>query len=534
MRQYYALDELISFLKQTRPDSDERMYRRVTLQFPDALICDSAAVVSELQQRLGLEGDAPHKKCDSFAGPKCSGCISLPETCSGTQAPDDSQKLWILADTSYSSCCVDEVAAEHVRADLVVHFGDACLSPVSSLPSAYVFGGAQIDLESLVAAFVERYPKAEFADQPIVLMADAPHTYLLHSLSERLTGYKTVVADLVARENMHFLGYKPWSGALAALRTLNRVFLGVDGEDSVFSEYDLFHITRPEAPRLLQLTTKFRSVSTFHDGNVSQGPFPSLMRRYRYMRMARAASTIGILVNTLSLDNTKTLIRRLDECIKAADKRHYVFVVGKPNVAKLANFDAVDLWCVVGCDHQGIILDEHSEYFKPIVTPYELLLALGDEFLWSGKWVTEFDAVLRELSVERSRESGKGGENGEGGESGVIGAGHESDDEPEFDPVTGRYVSNARPLRRLQHLQISHEPEEELGQDSSALVERPSGTIAVRGTVSTAAAHLQTREWRGLGSDWNSENSTEAAVVEEGTSGIARGYEFDVAAQKKD
>jgi diphthamide biosynthesis protein 2 len=35
------------------------------------------------------------------------------------------------------SCCVDEVAAEHVNADLVVHYGHACMSPsVESLAFA--------------------------------------------------------------------------------------------------------------------------------------------------------------------------------------------------------------------------------------------------------------------------------------------------------------------------------------------------------------------------------------------------------------
>jgi len=59
----------------------------------------------------------------------------------------DSRSLFVLADTSYGrspssshvplqvsdrpypSCCVDEVAAQHVNADAVVHYGHACMSP---------------------------------------------------------------------------------------------------------------------------------------------------------------------------------------------------------------------------------------------------------------------------------------------------------------------------------------------------------------------------------------------------------------------
>jgi diphthamide biosynthesis protein 2 len=55
--------------------------------------------------------------------------------------------LFILADTSYSACCVDEVAAQHAAADLVVHYGQACLSPTSRLPVRYCFGRAPIDVQ---------------------------------------------------------------------------------------------------------------------------------------------------------------------------------------------------------------------------------------------------------------------------------------------------------------------------------------------------------------------------------------------------
>lgn len=67
-------------------------FKRIALQFPDEFLADAAAVARELVARTG-------------------------------------QDIFILADTSYGSCCVDEVAAEHVNADLIVHYGRSCLSP---------------------------------------------------------------------------------------------------------------------------------------------------------------------------------------------------------------------------------------------------------------------------------------------------------------------------------------------------------------------------------------------------------------------
>jgi diphthamide biosynthesis protein 2 len=67
-------------------------YSRIALQFPDELLPDSASVASNLRDRTG-------------------------------------KSVFILADTSYGSCCVDEVAAEHISADFIVHYGRSCLSP---------------------------------------------------------------------------------------------------------------------------------------------------------------------------------------------------------------------------------------------------------------------------------------------------------------------------------------------------------------------------------------------------------------------
>lgn len=67
-------------------------YKRVALQFPDDMLPHSFAVAEALE---------------AVADCRC----------------------YILADTSYGSCCVDEVAAQHVNADAIIHYGEACLSP---------------------------------------------------------------------------------------------------------------------------------------------------------------------------------------------------------------------------------------------------------------------------------------------------------------------------------------------------------------------------------------------------------------------
>ena len=45
----------------------------------------------------------------------------------------ESVKLYILGDTTFGECCVDEIAAEHCSSDGVIHFGHTCLTPTARL-----------------------------------------------------------------------------------------------------------------------------------------------------------------------------------------------------------------------------------------------------------------------------------------------------------------------------------------------------------------------------------------------------------------
>jgi diphthamide biosynthesis protein 2 len=57
-----------------------------------------------------------------------------------------------LGDTTFGECCVDEVAAQHLGADGVVHFGPACLTRTERLPVLYIYTDADPDVGALVKA----------------------------------------------------------------------------------------------------------------------------------------------------------------------------------------------------------------------------------------------------------------------------------------------------------------------------------------------------------------------------------------------
>lgn len=75
---------------------------------------------------------------------------------------------------------MDEVAAEHVGADCIVHYGSACLSPSRRLPLMYVFERRPVDVQVCAAAFRELYPDTQ---AHIVVLFDVNYAHVIRKRS---------------------------------------------------------------------------------------------------------------------------------------------------------------------------------------------------------------------------------------------------------------------------------------------------------------------------------------------------------------
>lgn len=129
-----------------------RGYTRVALQFPDHLLKVSVMVSSALRNEVKRQGQG--------------------------SAP---VQLYVLADTTYGSCCGDEIAAAHVNAQCIIHYGHTCLSQMSRLPIWYVFGKAIIDFEDCAQQLVEHGSRCK---QNLLVLFDLQYTYAIPNIKE--------------------------------------------------------------------------------------------------------------------------------------------------------------------------------------------------------------------------------------------------------------------------------------------------------------------------------------------------------------
>ncbi|PPQ67619.1 hypothetical protein CVT26_006829 [Gymnopilus dilepis] len=506
-------------------------YQRVALQFPDELLHDSVPIYRHLKGRIA--------ELDSDSGSTTS------------------RELYVLADTS---CCVDEVAAQHVNADLVVHYGYACMTLTSRLPVIYVFGRKEIDVDKCITEFMNVFDQDhpvqdENAEQPkttLLLRHDVAYTHaadaLVNGLRQTLSKYSPPIsvtynpipstsqpASSTLKQTSTATTSKSIGHSSDQANQLANQVPPMDAVDSSSSQaevdFQAFNTILYVGGESLGLTNLLMTNSTcdiytynpvthkaLHESTTGRTN-KLLMRRYVAVQKAKDSDVFGILVGTLGVASYLPLISHIRRLLARKQKKSYTISVGKLNPAKLANFLEIECFVLVACPENSLI--EDKEFLRPIVTPYELEVAMQAEQSWTGRYVLDFERLLANARYdEEQNETKKSKANGtEGGEAGEReDSGAESDpDQPVFSVVTGKY----RHAKRYG------------GKSSDPLVIEGSSSLILRNqdsqlsklpTDSAAGQFLQQRTYQGLevrrGMDAPS-------VLEQGRSGIARGYQDD-------
>lgn len=517
----YEVDKTVARIR-------EGKWTTVALQFPDDMLSDAPTVFEALSTGLRASYSYSRRGPDTIV----ENPLANPTERRNVSPELPNVKLYILADTSYGSCCVDEIAAEHINADVVVHYGRACLSPTARLPVIYVFTIQPIAIKSLTCSFQETFPNY---NEKIILMADVTYSSHLPRVAESLKflGYTNLHAAHVV--------YDPSS--LLPNRTVPE---GLEADPAGLKQWHLFHISEPPKSLVLILSSRVSEIHIFDSSPVSSNLSSkvhsnltalALRRRYAILTSVSSASVIGILINTLSVKNYLSVVEHVKRQINAAGKRSYTFVVGKINAAKIANFSEIDGWVVIGCWESSLI--DNKDFWKPVLTPFELDLALqkDEDRIWTGKWISDFQSLLDEpespflhkkdddllqtgLADERSR-------------SDLAEVDSESDSiPPEFDLRLGRYVSGLLPKKPSMKLSKTPRNSANSSKANNNLIKRANGDLAtIGGNLSPGAEYLRSKKtWKGLGSDFNISYESEdlvGATIQEGRSGIARGYSVE-------
>jgi diphthamide biosynthesis protein 2 len=450
---------------------------RIALQFPDDLLPDAAEVCWQMEETIGTI---------------VSNGLLQTELVMTIPVP----LIFILGDTTFGSCCVDTVAAQHLRADWIVHFGKACLTSPSRLtPISYVFGRAELNVNRCIHYIYNELVQCESQHNNnntknnssdshqhthrLIVLYDTIYSHAINDLTLRLrealpknskvvqgiipnsarktftttasnnhTTYQDHDCICKGKDNPEFVRNPMCNCEINApiessmsdncpfpdstnehslcnettddiVHLRNSLVIGglhiqLDPDESI-QDYSLVYIggsANKDEEDDAHLTNILLRCSSVGNANTPKDLWiynPPLQRfvtteeavalskrqiqqRYYQIQKAKVAQIFGIVVASVTIDLYRPVIAAIEQMLTGRFS-YYTFAVGKINVSKLTNFSEVDCFVLIACP--DLLLSSHNpkEYPTPIITPFELAIALGYKE-WDGFYSLELSDFL--------------------------------------------------------------------------------------------------------------------------------------------
>ena len=288
----------------------------------------------------------------------------------------------IMGDVTYGACCIDDFTARAMGCDFLVHYAHSCLIPVdvTKIKVLYVFVTIGIDQDHLLATIKRNWtPGRRLAFVGTIQFNPAIHA--LRAPLER-DGYGVVIPQVMPLSKGEVLGCtspllseKGEDGKVDAL-----IYIG-DGRFHL--ESAMIHNPTIPAYRYDPYSKKLTSESYNHQEMQT-------LRRTA-ISAARDAQKWGLILGTLGRQGNPNTLDMLEARLAHQGRDFVRVALSEVFPAKLALMRDVDCWVQVACPRLSI--DWGYAFEKPLLSPYEALVALGERRDWGdGPYPMDFYA----------------------------------------------------------------------------------------------------------------------------------------------
>ncbi|KAL9657357.1 hypothetical protein ABK040_014346 [Willaertia magna] len=501
-------------------------FRNIALQFPDELLSDASLITFQLHlefqralnksinqqvevKEVNNQQEVKKELIDIEDLDTQSNLVFLSELSKNKSiVNNDNLHIVILGDTSYSSCCVDEIGSQHANCDFIIHYGNACLQKVNRIPVFHVFGiNYKLDInnccneilnnlnekEEIIILYdlinldrIEKELKIKLQNNLNIHFAKVDEERIIQNLPKEEDNKNTSLDDNNTVDRISgFTFPKPKEGITKFF------FIGEMNNfiTQIMMEYNTYNFT---------IYSSFKNtIESSNSNNITR----TLNKRFLLIQRAKETQVFGILVATLSVENYMKMVDYVKRLILDNDRKFYLFFVGKINVPKLANFMEIDMFVLIGCSQNSLI--DSRDFVKPVITPFELELALKYGKEWTGYYQLDFNKLLLDTNEENENDENNGEE-----------------ERYDFSLRTGTVYKLGKSKTSLKEVLNNSE-------ESNALVLQEQQQRQLMSTQYTPSMLylMNKRTFKGLGQDEKEEQEEESfATIEEGRSGIAREY----------
>jgi 2-(3-amino-3-carboxypropyl)histidine synthase len=272
----------------------------------------------------------------------------------------------IMGDVTYGACCIDDYTARALGCDLLVHYAHSCLIPVdvTQIKTLYIFVDISIDTTHLLATLERNFPRGK----TIATVGTIQFNATLHGLKPVLerAGFNVVIPQITPLSKGEILGCT--SPQLSSEIDI-LLYLG-DGRFHL--ESAMIHNPSIPAYRYDPYSRTLSRETYVHDEMHT-------LRRDA-INTAKSARKWGIILGALGRQGNPHTMAMIENHLRAQGVPFVNLLLSEIFPGKLAAMADVECWVQIACPRLSI--DWGYAFPRPLLTPYEALIALGVREDW--------------------------------------------------------------------------------------------------------------------------------------------------------
>lgn len=265
----------------------------------------------------------------------------------------------ILADIVYGACCIEDLTANELSLDLLVHYGHSCLIPITEtcMKTLYVFVDIKINVSKLVECLVSNFPNS---NEAICLVSTIQFTDSLAAAKTLLEaqGFTNYVIPQAKPRMMGEL-----LGCTSPAIPQSQIISISDGR---------FHL---EAAMIQNPHATFYRYDPYQNKIYTEhyDLDDMKMRRAVAIKQLKAATHVGLVMGTLGRQGSLHILVQLEKLLCEAGKKFSRFLMSDVAPGNLLKYSEVDAWVEIACPRLAI--DWGDDYPVALLNPYEAFVA---------------------------------------------------------------------------------------------------------------------------------------------------------------
>lgn len=275
----------------------------------------------------------------------------------------------IMGDVTYGACCIDDLTAKSLGVDLLVHYGHSCLVPLDQTKGVnvlYIFVDIRIDPLHFLETIKLNFPTGS----KLSLVSTIQFLATLHSIANQL---KEIGYDVILPQSKPLSAGEILGCTAPVLRCTDAIIYLGDGRFHL----EAIMIANPKVQAYRYDPYEKNFTKEYYDYDLMNSI------RKKCVDESKNSGKFGIIMGTLGRQGNPKVVEHLRKRLEENNKKAVIILLSEVFPKKLELFPQLESFVQIACPRLSI--DWGLSFKKPLLTPYELSVVIGDSKWHSDK-----------------------------------------------------------------------------------------------------------------------------------------------------